>query len=277
MLALTAPRVIAAMASADRALELDAKLYRRTNAVITKALTGGKHLTRPELGARLGRAGLGSTSGQRLGHIMMRAELEGVVCSGPRRGKQFTYALLEERVPSGSAIDRDEALHELTLRYFTTHGPASVRDFAWWSGLTIADATGGIQSVGPLLTHATLDGRSLWFVDRALPRESRTALLLPNYDAYFFGHNDREAIAHRIGHSTLVTGGNALLTHVVVVNGQLVGGWRREIGNTAVVIELDLAVPLTAMERRLIATAAHRFGRFLESPVELCDRPPAAG
>ena len=119
--------------------------------MLAKALAGGNCLTRTELRAQLERARLTVGTGQRLGHLVMQAELDGVVCSGPRRGKQFTYALFDERVPPAANVPRDEALLELTRRYVVTRGPATVRDFSWWSGLTIADAKRGIEMSGHAL------------------------------------------------------------------------------------------------------------------------------
>ena len=110
MLALTAPRVKAAMAYYDRKLELDDALFRRSNAAIVQALRDGKQLTRTEIGDVLRRAGINVTGSQRLGHLLLRPELEGIVCSGARRGKQFTYALLEGALPRAAALSRDEAL-----------------------------------------------------------------------------------------------------------------------------------------------------------------------
>jgi hypothetical protein len=269
MLALTAPRVRAAMAYYDRKLELDAKVFRRSNNALTKALTGGRHLTRPELGKVLERARIGITSGQRLGHLMLRAELDAVVCSGPRRGKQFTYALLEERVPPAARLERDEALLELTCRYFSTRGPATGQDFAWWSGLTMSDVKRGLEIAGRTLKHATIDGKDFWFAERAVPKASRSAHLLPNYDEYFIGYKDRSAIGRRLASAKAVTGGNALMAHVVFVDGQLVGGWKRTFQKQSVVVELDILTGLTKAEQARVAAAARRFGAFLDLPVTL--------
>lgn len=269
MLALTAPRVKATMAYYDRMLELDAITFRRSNAALAKALTGGKHLTRTELRPILERAGVPITSGQRLGHLMMRAELDALVCSGPRRGKQFTYALLEERVPPAAPRERDEALLELTRRYFTTRGPATAQDFGWWSGLTVSDAKRGVQIAGRELEHATLGGKDIWFAEDSLPKGPPTAHLLPNYDEFFIGYKDRSAIGQRLGHTKAVTGGNALIAHVVAVNGQLVGGWKRVAGKNGVVVELELIVQLTQAEKSRLMGAARRFGQFLALPVKL--------
>jgi winged helix DNA-binding protein len=271
MLALTASRVKAAMAYHDRKLELDDATFRRSNTAITRALGDGKQLTRGELGQVLRRARIDVTSGQRLGHLVMRAELDGLICSGARRGKQFTYALLEERVPPAAALDRDEALLELTRRYFATRSPATASDFAWWSGLTVTDATKGIQLAGSHLEREIVDDQTLWS-DASQPsraKTSPTAHLLPNYDEYFIGFKDRSAIGRRLKSSEIVTGGDAVTAHVVVVDGQLVGGWKRTLEKTKVVVQLNLLAHLTAAEERAVASAAEAYGRFLGLPVEL--------
>jgi hypothetical protein len=269
MLALTAPRVKAAMAYHGRTVEVTPEILRRSNAALTKALAGGKHLTRLELAKVLERAGVKMASGQRLAHLVMEAELDAVVCSGPRRGKQFTYALLEERVPPAPQRERDEALLELIMRYFTTRGPATARDFAWWSGLAMSDVKRGLEIAGRELQHATLNGQDVWFDDRATPKAKPSAHLLPNYDEYFIGYKDRSAIAQRLGHAKLVEGGNFLLANVVFVDGQLVGGWRRRLDKSAAVVELELLSKLTSEEKERVGAAANRFGTFLRSAVEL--------
>jgi len=275
MLALTAPRVNAFMAYYNRKLELTPAVFRRSNAAIAKALQGGAHLMRKELGAVLGRAKIGRVSGQRLGHLMMQAELDAVVCSGAMRGKQFTYALLDERAPHAPAFQRDEALLELTRRYFGARGPASAHDFAWWSGLTIGDVKRGIQIAGRELAPIEIDQKKLWLSANArpLPKAKPTAHLLPNYDEYFIGFKDRSAFGQRLRSVKAVTGGNALMAHVVVIDGQLVGGWKRAVEKRSVVLVLDLLTRTTPVERRTIAAAAKRLGAFLGSDVEVRGLP----
>ncbi len=148
MLSLTAPRVHAANAYRYRELELNEAVFRRCRSSLMRALQGGRQLTRTELRQLLQRARIDTTAPQRLAYLLMHAELEGVICSGARRGKQFTYALLDERVPPASVPQRDEALHDLTMRYFSTRGPATPQDFSWWSGLTVADAKRGVEAAG---------------------------------------------------------------------------------------------------------------------------------
>jgi hypothetical protein len=271
MLALTAPRIKAAMAYYDRQLELDAAAFRRSNSVLTRALRDGTQLTRAELGQVFRRAGVHATGSQRLGHLLMRGELEGIVCSGARRGKQATYALLEERVAPAAPLERDAALLELTGRYFATRGPATVQDFAWWSGLTVADATRGVEIAGRRLEREVIGDEAYWLEpqQRSQRRRGPTAHLLPNYDEYFIGFKNRSAIGERLSLATGVMVGDALRAHVIVVAGQLVGGWRRTLTKTAVVVELTLLVDLTRQEHAAVVAAAQALGDFLELPVEL--------
>ena len=264
MLELTAPRVNAAIAYHGRYWGLDRGDYRRSNAAFTKALVGGKCLTRTELGAHLERAGVKTVTGQRLGHLVMQGELDALLCSGPRRGKQFTYALLDERAPAAPNVTRDEALLELTRRYFATRGPATPRDFAWWSGLTVTDAKRGVEMSGRELERVTLGTEDYW-IAAAAPRPPRTssAHLLPNYDEYFIGYRNRSAVAERLGDSTAITGGNALIPYVIVVDGQLVGTWRRTLEKDGVILTLDLLTRLSAAESKRVMSAARRFGDFV--------------
>ena len=262
MLALTAPRVMAATAYHARANELDAKTFRRSNDAIAAALEGGRQLTRTELGDVLTRAKVRGATGQRLAHLMMQAELDAIICSGARRGKQFTYALIDELVPPAPPRDRDDALLELTRRYFTSRGPATVHDYAWWSGLTVVDCKRGVQLAGPELQQSTLDGVAMWFVERPHSKAAASAHLLPNYDEFFIGHKDRSAIGQRIGSTSSVSGGSALIGHVIIVDGQLVGGWKCADGASGVTVDLKIEAAVTAAERRRIERAVQRFISF---------------
>ncbi len=147
LLDLTAPRVRALLAYGDRQNGLDETVLAHAAAVIEAALRGGQHLTRSELGAVFAAAGIALGGTQRLAHLLMHAELDGLICSGVRRGKQPTYALLAQRAPDAKTLSREEALAELTRRYFSGHAPATLKDFAWWSGLTVADCKQGLEAV----------------------------------------------------------------------------------------------------------------------------------
>ncbi len=269
LLALTAPRVKAVLASYDRTLELDEAVLRRSRAVMTKALQGGKQLTRAELSQAMQSAGIRTEGTQRLARLVMHAELDGLICSGARRGKEFTHALLEERAPRAKVLERDEALFELAKRYFNTRGPATVDDFAWWSGLTKSDARRGVQAAEPELEHEIIEGRGYWFPTPArFKTKSPRAHLLPNYDEYFIGLKDRSAIMSTFG-PLGAQGLSFLGGHILTMNWQVAGGWKRTFKGQRVVIEMKLPTKPGEAEHRAVAREVQRFGAFLEVPVEL--------
>jgi hypothetical protein len=271
MLALTAPAVKRRMATYDRQMGIDEPLVRRSTAAMAKALRGGRHLTRIELGAALRRARIPVASTSHLAHLAMQAELDAVIVSGPRRGKQSTYALVDERVPPTAPLDRDEALLRLTTRYFATRSPATPRDLAWWSGLSVGDARRGIEMAGAALEREDIGGTAYWSDPASRDDEAASPLahLLPNYDEYFIGYRDRGAIARRIASAAIVTGWGPGIPHVVIVDGQLVGGWKRTVGARRAAVELAPATTLTKAERRAVAAAAERYGHFLGVPTEI--------
>ncbi len=270
ILQLTAPRVHAANAYMYRTLELDRAILRKSYAVLEKALQGNKNLTRAELASIFDKAGI-AADGLRLGYFMMSAELDGVICSGARRGKQFTYALLEERVPAVKSVGREAALAELVKRYFATRGPASLQDFTWWSGLTMADARHGIEMVKSQFVNETVNGQTYWFAETKLPAKGKSpvAYLLPNYDEYFIGFKDRSAIGELATRAGIKGDDPSLFAHIVILDGQIVGGWKRTITKDAVAIRLNLITKLTKAEQRAVAEAADRYAAFLGMRVEV--------
>ena len=270
LLALTAPRVHAANASMYRRLELDGATLKRCHKALTKALQGNRQLTRDELRAALQNAGIAAENGQRLAYIVMHAELEGLICSGARRGKQFTYALLEERVPPARTLKRAEALVELAQRYFVSRGPATIQDFAKWSGLTVADARRGLEAVKDQLQHVVQNGEDYWLSpsSASTPVISPTAYLLSVYDEYVSSYKDRSAINDAEVGLKLFTMG-AALSYIVVVDGQIVGTWRRTLNKDTVSIKIDYLSRVTKPQMRSVAAAAQRYGAFLGKSVIL--------
>jgi hypothetical protein len=262
MLKLTAPRIMTIMSSYDRKLNLDDKVYRRGNAVIRKALRDNNYLTRAELKAVLTKAKFGPLPGERLARLVMRAELDAVICSGPRRGKQFTYALLDERAPAVEARDRDADLEDLTLRYFRGRSPATAHDYAWWSGLTMRDVKRGIDIASPHLEQVTIDETTYLRSKDSPDAPPPSAHLLPNYDEFFIGHRDRSAIGKRLRSVSAVTGGSTLIANVLVVDGQLVGGWKRRFDCERITIEASVLTRLSPGERKRLVEATRAFQEF---------------
>jgi hypothetical protein len=271
LLQLTAPRVHLANGPYYREAGIDAKLVRRCDAILEKALRDGHHLTRAELRAAFARGRVDASDGRRLGYLMMRAELDGVVCSGPLRGRQQTYALVEERVPPAAARTREEGLFELARRYVASRGPVTANDFAWFSGLTVTEARRGLESLGSMATRATIGDRLYWTTGNRAPRPvARRAIhLLPNYDEYFIGYRDRGAFLERVRSERVPMPTPALERHVIASGGQLAGGWKRSMSRKVVTIALDVVVRLTRPEQQALTSAAKAYGDFLQLPVEI--------
>jgi len=270
LLMLTASRVHAVNASMYRKLELDSTVSEHCHKLLAQELQGGRHLTRDELRDVLQKAGIAVQHGQRLAYIMMHAELEGLVCSGGRRGRQFTYALLDERAPNTRALLRDEALSELARRYFASRGPATVHDFSKWSGLTLSDARSGLESVKANLHQEQVNGRIYWFSEPTLAAAENTpaAYLLSGYDEYISSYRDHSPIAAPEVGTRMAAMGNAL-QNIIVVNSQIVGSWRRKSKKSVVVIEKNLFSGLSELDNQAIVDAALRYGAFIGLPVEM--------
>ena len=270
MLSLSAPRVHMVNGFMYRQQGLDKEIIHKSYKVLENVLQGNKQLTRTELGSAFEKAGIKNAAGIRLSYFMMSAELDGIICSGARKGKQFTYALLEERVPAVKTLGREEALAELTRRYFATRGPATLHDFTWWSGLTMTEAKEGIESVKSQFVSEEIDDRTYWFDSSISPvkEKSPTAHLLPNYDEYFIGFKDRSAIGAAVRQAGIIGDDSAFLAHVIVLDGQLVGGWKRTLKKNAVQVEMTLVIDLTKAQERAVEEAASRYGEFLQLRVQ---------
>jgi hypothetical protein len=265
MLQLTGPRVRAQLSRNDRLYGVDAALLRRSRAVITRALQGGEYLTREELQAKLARHRI-TLAGTALAHVMIHAELDALICSGPRRGKQSTYALLEERVPAAPPLDRDAARAELARRYFQSHGPATARDFSWWSGLTMTDARAGIAALGREFARLVWAGSEYHFPAGAEPTRARGAWLLPNYDEFTVAYADRTLLIGPGFPAVRDPRADPIFTNVILVNGLVAGTWRRALTARAVKVSLSPLAPPTAAVRQAVARASERFCTYSGRP-----------
>ena len=274
MLALTAPRVHGFSSSAYRKFELETKVFSRCHKAIVRALEGGTHLTRGELKAALRKAGVESET-VRLGLILMHAELSALICSGPRRGKHATYALLEERVPATRALSTEEALAELTRRYVRSHGPVTTRDFAWWSGLSMADARRGFASIASELEQHVLEDLTYYSSasasakGTARPRKrsaSPTAWLLPNYDEYFIAYKDRDLVLQG---TPKTLGVRPEFAHLLTIDGRLTGTWKRTFSPRDAGVDLRTFRPLTKPERTALNKTIARYSAYLQLPTTL--------
>jgi hypothetical protein len=272
MLALTSPHVHALNAYMYRKLELDEAIFARSHALFAGALAGHKHLTRPELAAALARAGIVADK-MRLSYIVMHAELEGLICSGASRGKQQTYALLVERAPQARMLAGDEALAELTRRFFLGHGPATSRDYAWWSGFTLAEARRGLELVRRELGNETVDGEAYWFAPTLPPAAPLpdAAFLMPEYDEIHlpYRHINFADLLWAVERDTWTD----FFYRPILVGGKRAGTWRRTVNKDAVLLEAHLFAALDAAQWWLLEDAAARYGRFMGLPVTVQSFP----
>lgn len=268
LIEVTAPGVRRPFAYQAQTLGLDSTTLTRALDVVLNALAEA-HLTRAQLGERLAAQGLPS-AGQPLMLVMGLAEQDQLVCSGVRQGSTQTYALLHQRAPTARRLDRDQALAELALRYFTGHGPATAKDLAYWATLPLGEVSSGLAAVRDRLESFDLDGRTFWFgrpepdprIDHPAPR----AHLLQLLDEYYRGYQDSRWMLDADG---LLTPGREPAVGMLVIDGQVVGRMRRAVTARAVRFDVELLRPIRDDERDATERAARRYGAFVEREVDL--------
>ena len=262
MIELTAPRINILAAGRHRQLKLDSNTLKQSNDVLARALEGKKQLTRLELQDALNRAGI-NTGEERLIHILMQAELDKVICSGGRQGKQFTYALFDDRVPQGNNFTHDEAVAELVKRYFMSRGPATLRDFTWWSGLTVADAKNGLEASKDELVSIDVDGLTHWMSKHQpeINGKAPIAHLLPAYDEFAVAYGDRTAL---INPKYLIQAKHVIFAPSIVVNDQVVGTWKRTIKKNEAEVILEPFGKLNKAQTAAVDAAVKRYQRFIK-------------
>ncbi len=261
MLELTRERIKAQFKARDRELELDDAQYTKSNKIIVKVLADGRHLTREEIATALEKEKIG-TGGGRIYHIMMNAELDGLVCSGAMKGKKQTYALLDLRAPKATLLPKEEALARLALRYFTGHGPATLPDFAWWSGLSAAAARQALELVKTQLISENFEGQEYWFPSGipAAPAQPARSFLLPAWDEYLVGYRDRSAVL-QAEHLRRTISSNGIFRPVVIHKGLVTGIWSRPAGIKKTV-EIDWFKKLDNKSIKLITESITNFNNF---------------
>jgi hypothetical protein len=267
MLALTAPHVRAGMRSRHKDLGLTDALIAKSTRIMEKMLRDGRFRIREELVAALRKAKI-SPDDNRAAHLLMLAELEGVICSGPAAGGKQTYALLRERVPVRSAMTREEALATLARRYFLSHGPATLQDFVWWSGLPVLDARRALELIQSDVGSRTVDAKVYWSDHASHPPAAgeHAVHVLPAYDELLISYTDRGAsIASKDNRKAVST--NGIFRPVVVVDGRVAGIWRRTTKGENVMVEVDLFGRAGERVKKLIVDGFLRYGQFLGKQV----------
>ena len=264
MLQLSAARTLARSRRRYEQLGLDQAVLERGRQLFYDALRGGGCLSRADMMALLENAGI-PAGNQRGYHILGYAALTGLICMGPLREKQQTFVLLDEWALHARSLPREEALAELARRYFSSRGPATLRDFAWWAGLPLGEARAGMAPAGPMLVSQTIDGEEYWQVREYLAPAGDQAgdfHLLPGFDEYLIGYTTRGAVLPEEHAEKIIPGGNGIFLPLIVAAGQVAGTWKRKIKKNAVEITL---VPFTRLDvlPEAVSAAARRYSRFL--------------
>ena len=266
MLKLTAPRVQSANAFMYRKLELQSKLFTRCNDLLIKLLEGNKQLTRTAINEEFKKQNI-LANGLRLSYIMMQAELDSIICSGAKQGNQFTYALLDERVPSFRAKHHDEALAELATRYFGSRGPATIKDFSTWSGLTMTDCRRGISMLSAALEKVRADNREFYCSSAVLScnEQFQGIGLLPVYDEFIMSYKDR--IALFIWRDAINPKPAFKNDSTIVFQVQIIGTWKRTINKNSIDLHVDFFSPMQQGKNNALKKAIERFEEFYALPV----------
>jgi hypothetical protein len=267
MLALAAPALLTRTAAAYREAGLDEAAFRKILPALRQCLDGGRQLTRAELFAALAQHRI-NTEGGRGGRILYRAAQTGLICLGDPHGKQARYTLLDEWLPPGPDLPREDALRQLAQRYFSSHGPASLADFAWWSGLAAGEARAALEMAAPALAHALFEGNTVWWSKRMpAPTSAQPALqLLAGFDEYVLGYTDRKAIIDAAHAGKLMTP-NGLFRPALLIGGRVAGTWQAEVKKSALSISTAPFAPLPRGSAGALRLAAQRYAAFMGVPL----------
>ncbi len=268
LLELTAPKIKASLKSRHHELDLSETIFTKSNTLLENILSHSNHLSRAALLTEFSNANI-HTDDNRLSHLLLRAELDGIISSGPvQEGKQ-TYALLSERIPKTNPLTREEALSRLAQRYFTSHGPATLQDFTWWSGLSVGDAKHALAMINPAFVSETIDSQTYWFPPSLSLSQSdkETVYLLPAFDEFIISYKDRNA-SLPFSHHRKAVSNNGIFWPTIVENGQVTGIWKRKIKKDTVIVETQFFTQPNKTTSSLIEKAANSFGEFLGKVTE---------
>jgi hypothetical protein len=255
-----------------RIIGIDEDVLEQGRKALIKAFSRKKPIQRRELHAALKKSGIPALrSNMARSHIMRRVARDGLMCFGPHEGKQATFVLLDDWVASKKQPTREEAIHMLASRYFASHGPATVKDFAWWSGLGISEARNGTAEVAHQLRKETF-GNETYFMPKKIHKlqvDNQAAHLLPAFDEYLIAYKNRSAVLDPKYTHKVIAGSTLLFLPVILFDGRVIGTWKRRKSGKNAEIVLKPFTKLDNMQRESISIAAERYGKFIDSPIIL--------
>ncbi len=277
MLQLFGPRLIKTGKLRDSHLGLSPEIIKKVESLFSKALEGGNQLKRSEMYKIMEKGGVPHSNN--IGyHMLYRAAWDGIICFGLHEGKEATFSLLEDSTPKQYKFDREKALKDLAIRYFNSHGPATLEDYVWWSGLKVSDAKLGMEMVKSRLSAEEAGGKT-YYMPRETAKSKETAqslFLLPAFDEYIISYKDRSQLLDNANTQKLLRSGKVAFIHsngvflpTIVIEGKVVGTWRRELRKGKLEIILNQFAKISQEHRKLISDEAERYGRFFEIDAKL--------
>lgn len=269
MLELLTPRIVQRSKGRLAQLGLDAPTIAASAAVVTNALRRGKQIARNDLYALLEQAQI-ATGGQRGIHILGQLAHSQLICFGTRAGKQPTFTLLDEWAPGAKSLPRDEALATLALRYFTGHGPATLYDFMWWSGLTAVDARAGLAAATAQLGCERHNAQEYYYAQNMPAAPGRPeAFLLPPFDEFLLGYRDRSAVLDPQHAGLVAPGSNGIFNPIIVIDGRVVGTWKRVLKRDSVTISFSSFTSSSDLDAVALTATAQCYGRFVGKTAQI--------
>ena len=261
---LSSPRLIPVFIAYGKSWGADEKMISKASLKITKILEKHGHQTKQEIGEHLKMEGF-AIDQHTLTHVMSRAELDGIVCNGVISGNKHTYALLEERIPKTKPFIKEEALEKLAYKFFSSHAPATLEDFIWWSGMLITDARIALELVKEHFVSQTINGRTFWMKnDIQIPeKENDSVLLLPPFDEFVVSYKNRSEIIDDRHYCKVMTK-NGLFDPTVMFNGKIIGSWRKSKKKNEIQIELSFFEKTTKKIQDLFKKEVKRVKMFYQ-------------
>jgi hypothetical protein len=269
LLELSATQIKASMQSRDKQLGLTDSVFRKSQEVLLTNLQNERHLTRDELVSVLINAGF-DLSENRTSHLLMRAEIDGIICSGKIRDGKLTYALLSERVPYSGTFNRDLACTELARRYFRSHGPATLNDFVWWSGLSKGQSKKALETIKTEFVSETIENQTYWFSSdiQSFEPENNTIHFVPAFDEFIISYRDRKASLPFENMAQAVSV-NGIFKPVIVINGQVEGTWKRTVKKNIIILETLFFSPISKSVKNQLEEALMPYGQFFDKNIEI--------
>lgn len=269
MLELSAQKIISSLKSRHKQLGLDEKIFSKSNKIIENAFLKKVNLKRSELKAELEKSKI-ILNDNRAAHLLLRAELDGIICSGREKGNQNTYALLSKRVSKKEILSREESLAKLAQKYFNSRFPVTLKDFIWWSNLSAAEAKKALELIKSELISLKIGNEIYWLpADYSIPKNYKKSYrLLPAFDEFIISYKDRTGIINSKDHKKAISS-NGIFWPAVSANGKIIGTWKRIIKKDKVEVQINFFEKTNKAAISLIKKESLKFSNFLNKKLEI--------